>query len=424
VVPSYRPGLPEVDPPRRARVATAATFVAQGLMLTALLTHLPQFTDRYDLSEGAVTLLVLMITVLAGVGSLLSERLAAATSSRTALRGGLLTQFAAASLIGVAPGIAVAVAGFAVYGLGLGAVDAAGNMQAVAVQHRYGRSIITSLHAAWSAGAIGAALYVAGGERIGVPLSVSVLGASGTVLAVVLAAGPYLLPPEADPEAPYTDPGADPEPAAPLPAADRAAGRVLLGLGLAMTCFWAVDSGVSNWGSLYLRDGLSASGSTAALGYAFYQGAGLTSRLAGDRVVRRLGPVTTVRAASLIGTAGLLAVVLAPSPVVAIAGFTVAGLGLPVIAPLCFGAASAAVRGPGGAGGARTAAERARDDAAVDRAVARLNVFNYLGSLLGAVLVGVIVTVADLRTGFVIPVVLAAAVVLLARAFAPDRSPG
>src|SRR4051812_43033438 len=134
---------------RRVRVATAASFVAQGLMLTALLTHLPQFTDRYDVSDGAVTLVVLMVTVLAGAGSLLSELLAASTSSRTALRAGLLIQFAAATVVGLAPGMALFVAGFAVYGLGLGAVDAAGNMQAVAVQHRYGRSIITSFHAAW-----------------------------------------------------------------------------------------------------------------------------------------------------------------------------------------------------------------------------------------------------------------------------------
>jgi MFS family permease len=178
---------------RRARGATTAAFVAQGLMFTALLTHLPQFTDRYSISEGTVTLIVLMVTVLAGVGSLLSEVLAAATSSRTALRCGLLVIAGAGAVIGLAPGLGWFVAGFAVYAIGLGAVDAAGNMQAVAVQHRYGRSIITSFHAAWSAAAIIGALYVAGGEQLSVPLPGSILPVAVIVLLIAVIAGPRLL---------------------------------------------------------------------------------------------------------------------------------------------------------------------------------------------------------------------------------------
>src|SRR5688500_17373436 len=121
---------------RQARVATAAAFAAQGLMFSVLLTHLPQFTDRYQDSEGTVTLIVLMVTVLAVVGSMLSELLAAASSSRTALRCGLLVIAVAGAGIGLAPELPYFVIGFAAYGLGLGAVDAAVNMQGVAVQHR------------------------------------------------------------------------------------------------------------------------------------------------------------------------------------------------------------------------------------------------------------------------------------------------
>lgn len=406
---------------RRARVATSAAFAAQGLMLTVLLTHLPQFTDRYDVSEGAVTLIVLMVTVLAGVGSLLSEVLAKATSSRTALRCGLLLIGVAGAAIGVAPDLPWFVACFAVYAVGLGAVDAGSNMQGVAVQHRYGRSIITSFHAAWSGAAIIGALYVAGGERLSVPLPASILPAAGVVLLIALIAGPQLLPPEelVDPvptAAPTDVPAADDT--APGPAMFGMGGPLLL-LGLAMICFWSVDSGVSNWSSLYLSDELHAADSTAALGYALYQATALISRLAGDLVVRSLGAVTTVRAGAVIGTMGALIVVLAPGPVVAIIGFGLAGLGLPMIAPLCFSAAGAAVRTSGTLDPEQTAAE----DAAVDSVIARLNVFNYLGSLVGAVLVGGVATPTNLRIGFIVPVLLAAAVFFLAQAFAPAENP-
>jgi MFS family permease len=186
-----------------------------------------------------------------------------------------------------------------------------------------------------------------------------------------------------------------------------------------MTCFWAVDSGVGNWSALYLRDLLDAADSMAALGYGVYQATALISRLTGDTVVGRLGAVRTVRAGAMIGSAGMLLVVLAPGPVVAIIGFGIAGLGLPVIAPLCFSAAGAAVRTPGVLDADRMDAE----DAVVDRVVARLNVFNYIGSLLGAVLIGGVATAADLRVGFVVAVLLAGTVFFLARAFAPAEHP-
>ena len=426
-------------------------------MFTALLTHLPQFTDRYAVSEGTVTLIVLMVTLLAGVGSLLSELLAARTSSRTALRCGLLVIAVAGAAIGVAPEFVSFVIGFAVYGVGLGAVDAAVNMQGVAVQHRYGRSIITSFHAAWSGAAIAGALYVAGGELISVSLPVSILPVAAVVLAIQAVAGPQLLPvddlpagaspaPPASPAAPGTrgGPGVSD---APRGESDRAAAAArsavalaairnpLFVLGLAMTCFWAVDAGVSNWSSLYLRDVLTASDSTAALGYALYQATALTSRLVGDLAVQQLGAVRTVRLGAVIGTLGAVLVVLAPGPVVAIIGFGLAGLGLPMIAPLCFSAAGALARArvaviTGPDRDENTSTERdfgsASDisgDAAVNRVVARLNVFNYLGSLLGAVVVGGIATASDLRIGFIVPALLAATVFFLARAFAPAEAP-
>ena len=403
---------------QRARVATATTFAAQGLMFTVLLTHLPQFTDKYHVSDGTVTLIVLMVIVLAGIGSLLSELLAGRTSSRNALRTGLTVQVLASLVISVAPELPLFVLGFAIYGIGLGAVDAAGNMQAVAVQHRYGRSIITSFHAAYSAAAILGALYVWADEKLDVSLAGSILPAAALVLLVILISGPQLLPAEADPG---HELGQEPAPEAGAPAAGRRLGIAvtsgpLLLLGLAMTCFWAVDSGVSNWSAIYLRDLLNASDSTAALGYGFYQSTALLSRLAGDLSVRRSGVTFTVRAAAMVGTAGTLLVVVAPGPVLAIAGFGLAGLGLPVIAPLCFSAAGAAVR-------AEHRDSTSQEEAiAVDSVVARLNIFNYLGSLVGAVLVGAVGSAANLRVGFIVSVLLAASVFFLARAFAPPAN--
>jgi MFS family permease len=118
-------------------------------------------------------------------------------------------------------------------------------------------------------------------------------------------------------------------------------------------------------------------------------------------VVRRIGVELTVRIGAVIGTAGLVLAIVAPGPALAIIGFGIAGMGLPVVAPLCFSACGTLA--PGHA----------------DQVVARVNVFNYLGSIVGGVAVGGIGTASSLRYGFIVPAVLALLLLLLAPAFNP-----
>jgi MFS family permease len=250
-----------------------------------------------------------------------------------------------------------------------------------------------------------------------VSLAVSIVPIAVVVLVIAAVAGPYLLPLDESTGPLESDPAAPVEAARAKRSLAATVRSPMFVLALAMTCFWAVDSGVSNWSSLYLQDVLKAD-STAALGYALYQAAGLVSRLFGDLAVQRLGAVFTVRAAAVTGTIGSVLVVIAPGPLVAIIGFGLAGAGLPMVAPLCFSAAGALARSK------TSAVQSVPDaDASVDRAVARLNVFNYLGSVLGAVLIGGIATATDLRIGFIVPILLAATMFFLANAFAPARTP-
>ena len=85
----------------------------------------------------------------------------------------------------------------------------------------------------------------------------------------------------------------------------------------------------------------------------------------------------------------------------AIAGFAVLGLGIGVIAPLSFAAAG----------------ELSPGDA--DTVVAQVNVFNYVGFVVGGVVVGLFGSAGVLRAGFVVPLVLTLVIVALAPAFHP-----
>lgn len=379
--------LPRASAPvRRARGAAAAAFGAQGLVFISLTTRLPVIQERWDLGEATLSLLLLMMVLLAGVGSVLAETLARHRPSAVVLRGGLLTIALGVPLLAVAGDLWLFVTGLAVYGVGLGAVDAAGNMQAVAVEHRYGRPILPSFHGAWTLGGIvGAAITLAAGD---LPLEAV---AAVAVVPAAVALAPFLPrvgePGTADVEVPW---------------------RPIVLVGLAMTLFYMVDTAATTWGPTYLDNTFATPERLVALATFPYLVATGLMRLAGDRVVQRLGPVPVLRGGAVLAVLALAVVVAAPSWPIAVLGFTLLGLGVAVIAPLSY---SAAARIAGG-----TDVPEHLRQARVDAVIGRFNQFNYVGALLGAVLTGLVGS-DSLRVGFAVPMVLVLLILPLARAF-------
>lgn len=376
-----------------ARVSTAVAFGLQGFLLAVLLTQLPQFKDDLGFSDSLVAATVVGISIVAGVGSVLAEQLAKATSSRTTLRTGLFVIAVGAAVIALATSTPAFLAAFALYGIGLGIVDAAANMQAVSIQHAYGRVILSSFHASWSVGAIIGAGYVAACSALDLSVELSVLVAAAAVAALCAGIGPRLL-------------RTGHERAATLVTAPLTVPlRPFLALGVAMMLFYAIDFGIGTYSPLYLKEVLLSDAGTAALAMGAYQVTALISRLTGDHWVRRFGEIAVVRVGAAISVAGLLIAVLAPSPVVAIAGFFIVGLGAPVIAPLSFSAAG-----------------RLAPPDQTDAVIARINLFNYAGTVIAGGVIGGIAALSDLRIGFVAPLLFAVVLFLLAPAFAPTRA--
>lgn len=385
---------------RGARIANSFAFGLQGFFFAVVLTELPQQKDRFDLSDGLIAGSVVLVSILAGVGSVTAEQVATRWSSRVTVRIGLLGITVTGCAIALAPNIPVLAIALGCYGIAVGIVDASTNMQGVFIQHGYGKFILSSFYGVWSAGSILGALFVSACEALDVTLRESLLAAAGVVLVVGLATGPRLLA-AADAESGPAE-VADSEPSAsrmvPL--------RMYLAFGIAASLVFAIDLAVSNWSALYLKEDLLASSSTAALALAVYQCASLAARLSGDMWVRRLGGRRVVRIAGAIGVLGLAVAVVAPGPVVAIVGFLIGGFGTGVVAPLCFSEAGQLTSGR-----------------QLDALIARLNLFNYVGTLVGGGLVGAIAAGFGHRIGFVIPVLFMAIVIGLARVFHSRSEP-
>ncbi|WP_374201001.1 MFS transporter [Streptomyces bambusae] len=386
---------------RRGRGALGFSFFVQGVTFALLVTRIPAIQDRYGISDGLLPAFLAAVPVLAGVASVLTERLVRRVPPSAVLRWSQPVVLLA--LLGVGAGsdmwhVALALG---VFGLAVGALDASMNMLGVSLQRTYGRSIMLGFHAAYSLGGIvgASAAWLAAHEHLG--LFASYAPAVALLLPLALLGSRFY----AD-RAPATAPahGKDTKDTKDTntAAAAHTGFRLLLPLCLVMACAYIGDSTVSNWSAKYLQDVLGSSEQLATVPYNIYMITTLLGRAVGDLGVRRLGAVTVVRGGTLLAAGGFAVVALAPGAWVGMLGFTLLGLGLCVIVPQTFAAAG-----------------RLYPEVS-DAAVARLNIFNYVGFLIGSPLVGALGDAWSYRGAMLVPMALVLVTLVHARSFGPE----
>ncbi|MER7732656.1 MFS transporter [Streptomyces erythrochromogenes] len=388
---------------RRGRGALGFSFFVQGVTFALLVTRIPAIQDRYGISDGLLPVFLAAVPVLAGVASVGTEHLVKRVAPGVVLRWS--QPLVLLSLLGVGAGeqlwhVAVALGAF---GLSVGALDASMNMLGVSLQRAYGRSIMLGFHAAYSLGGILGASAAWYGAHAHLGLFVSYLPAVAVLVPLVLLGSRY-----------YVDRDDRTGPAGAADLTDKAGGpekglgtggfRMLLPLCLVMACAYIGDSTVANWSAKYLQDVLGSSEQTATVPYNVYMVTTLVGRAVGDLGVRRFGAVAVVRAGTLVAACGFAVVAAAPGVGVGMLGFTLLGIGLCVIVPQTFAAAGRLFPG------------------ASDTAVARLNIFNYVGFLIGSPLVGAIGDAWNYRGAMLVPMVLVLITLFHARSFGPREA--
>ncbi|MEW1629029.1 MFS transporter [Streptomyces sp. NPDC089173] len=387
-----RPGA--VDPGlRHGRISLALSFGVQGVAFALLVTRIPALQDQYGISDGLLPVFLAAVPILAGVGSVLTEKVVARVRPGVVLRWA--QPLVLLSLLGVGAGrqlwhIAVALG---VFGLAVGALDASMNMMGVSLQRAYGRSIMLGFHAAYSLGGIAGASLAWVGARWDLSLFMSYLPVVAVLLPAALVGSRWYTEGRSPAGAGEEDPKAP---------GGAVSFKLLLPLCLVMCFAYIGDSTVSNWSAKYLQDVLGSSEQMSTLPYNVYMVTTLLGRAVGDLGVRRFGAVAVVRGGSLLAAGGFAVVAGAPGAWVGMAGFTMLGLGLCVIVPQTFAAAGRMFPGDS------------------DAAVARLNIFNYVGFLVGSPLVGVLGDAWSYRGAMLVPMVLVLATLVYARSFAPE----
>ncbi|MFD7705988.1 MFS transporter [Streptomyces sp. NPDC059786] len=333
----------DVDVPRRpvraerqARTAVALLFFTNGALFANLLPRYPEIKADLGIGNAAYGLSVAAFpagAIAAGLAAgVLIRRFG---SARVAVAGTLLT--GAGILVAGLAGTVWLFAGALFLAGAMDAItDVAQNAHGLRVQRRYGRSIINSLHAIWSIGAVTGGSMAAGAIALGLSLGQH-LAVSAVVFAVVACVALRFCLPGSDTE-PDAEPDADAEDSAPR-RAGPAGGRstrtayVLAALVLIATAGTLVEDAGNSWAALYLSGSLKASAALAASGYIALVGAQFAGRLIGDRLVDRFGQRAVARAGGLITGAGMGLALAVPTVSGTVLGFAAAGFGVATLVP-------------------------------------------------------------------------------------------
>lgn len=308
----------------KERVAVALLFFLNGLVIGAWAPKIPFFSQALSLTE---LMLGVMIFVF-GVGSLVLMPIAgmqiARYGSRRVVEITTLLFIPTIVLVTLVDNIWTGAVAIFLFGGLTGAMDVAMNANAVEVERKMRRSIMSSCHAFWSLGGLcGAA---SGGFLIATLSAVGhVLLLAAVCFVLFVVARPMIL---ADAPHPTDEPARAKLPMTPLP--------WLIGT-IALFCM-IPEGTVLDWSALYLRNELNASTEMSGFAFAAFSFTMAVCRFAGDFVRDRFGAVNTLRFCGIAAIIGLVIAGQAGNVTLALIGFAITGIGISNMVPIAFSA--------------------------------------------------------------------------------------
>ncbi|WP_234106849.1 MFS transporter, partial [Streptomyces venezuelae] len=283
---------------RRGRGSLAVSFFVQGVTFALLVTRIPAIQDRYGISDGLLPAFLAAVPILAGVASVVTEKVVARVGPAVVLRWAQPFVLLALLAVGMGDALWQAALALGLFGLAVGALDASMNMLGVSLQRAYGRSIMLGFHASYSFGGIAGASLAWVGAHWHLSLFVSYLPVVAVLLPVAFVGSRWYVAGGAGPVAEETGENKG----------SGVAFKLLLPLCLVMSFAYIGDSTVSNWSAKYLQDVLGSSEELATVPYNAYMVTTLLGRAVGDFGVRRFGAGTVVRAGAVLAALGFACV--------------------------------------------------------------------------------------------------------------------
>jgi MFS family permease len=368
------------------RNAVVAVFFVQGFLFASWTAHIPHVKDHLHLGDGSLGIALLGAPFGSMLAMLAVSRLLPKFGSRRVVRVSLVGFCLAGPLVGLSTSLVTFFIAFLLWGIFQGSLDVSMNAQAIAVEGRAGRRLMSGFHGSWSMGSLAGAGVGVLGVGLGWSLSEQLLIFAVPCLFVVGWLSTQMIP----------DDQARVESSSGLSGNARwsllqKAIVVLSAIAFAdMLC----EGAVADWTAVYLRGTLHTSAVVAGLGYASYLLIMMIVRLLGNQVMNRFPVYLALPLLAVVGSVGLGVGLIINRPASVLVGFMCLGAGLALVVPMVFSACGHIPNVHPGT------------------AVATVSACGWTGFVLGPPLIGGIASLTSLRTAlFLLPLLTAVVVV-------------
>lgn len=349
------------------RRSVGLVFFALSLSIGAWVTRLPEVKASLGLSKSELGLALLFIPLGSAVllpfyGSIIRK-----LGEKKATLIGIIFFLTTILLPVLVEDFYSLMAVLFLAGLGLGVTDVAMNAVAAEVEKQYDCQIMSASHGFFSLGGmVGAAtsgLFISLGFS---PLEH--LAIWSVLLLILLAPHARHLIDAAERSAPGKSFQLPP--------------KAMLVLALISFCVMMCEGGITDWSTIYIKEDLLASAEMAGIGFAGFSALMALGRFAGDGLINKWGARKLLVYGLLLAGVGLGISILG-SFVLAVIGFSLAGIGYATVFPILFGSA-ARVEG-----------------VAAEVGIASVASSGYIGILVGPAIIGFIAEQTSLVGGFI-----------------------
>lgn len=327
----------------RWRAAVAGVFLATGLSVATWAARVPAIKEAVGVDRAGLGLMLLAGGAASIVGLSLSAVIVARWGARRGMLGAMVVVASGVLVIGVGADLAhswqVVTAGLVVWGLGVGTVDVAMNVEGAAIETQTGRTLLPLFHAFFSLGTV----LGAGAGALAIGLGATVLPHVSVMIVLIVAVTAAGIP-----FVPHRETAMDPDAASP-----RAGGRERLhvalsawkeprtyALGVIMLGLSFAEGGANDWLPLAVVEGHGQGQAAGAAALAVFSLSMTVARVLGGPLVDRFGRVATLQVLAVLGAGGLLLFILAPNLPLALAGAALWGVGVSLGFPIGMSAAA------------------------------------------------------------------------------------
>ena len=354
---------------RNNRLAVNFYFLINGFIYANWVSRLPRFQEIYEMDNSTTGVVLLTYAIGALVAMPFSGWLIVKNGSEK------MTIISAILFCALVPFFAImgtttllAVSLF-IAGMFTGVMDISMNAQAVLVEEKYKRPIMSSFHAVFSGGMMLGAGVGALFTKWETTIFYHFLFIAAIAFCLMVWSSFHLVKDKPNVK------NAEEEGGLRMPTS------ALWGIGIIALCCMLGEGAMADWSTIYMNQIANADAALAPIGLGAFSTAMMIGRIFGDRGRILFGDGKLLMINSLVALSGIILLVMFPSPIMAIIGFFLVGLGLSVIIPIAFSTAGAIEGLAPGVG------------------ISMVSTIGYSGFLLGPPIIGFIADWQTLRTG-------------------------